>query len=121
MKSNDHLPKNYKLIERARELRKNSTLSEVLFWNKVKNKQFLGLDFDRQTIIGNFIVDFFCSSKKIVIEIDGKSHIGKENYDKLREEYLTNLGLKVIRINDLDIKANINAVMEKLELKMNAE
>ena len=120
MKPNDYLPKNYKLVERAKELRKNSTLSEVLFWNKVKNKKFLGLDFDRQRIIGNFIVDFFCSSKKIIIEIDGKSHIGKETYDRLREEYLISLGLKIIRINDLDVKANINDVLEKLQAEIGA-
>ena len=52
------LPTNPKLKERARELRKQGILSEVLFWNEVKHKKFLNLDFDRQKIIGNYIVDF---------------------------------------------------------------
>jgi very-short-patch-repair endonuclease len=53
-----NLPKNNKLITRARELRKAGVLSEVLFWNAVKKKQFMKLDFDRQRIIGNYIVGF---------------------------------------------------------------
>src|SRR5690606_11048916 len=53
------LPYNPKLKERARELRKAGNLPEVLFWNEVKNRQFKGFDFDRQKIIGNYIVDFY--------------------------------------------------------------
>ena len=52
------LPYNPKLKERAKELRQAGNVSEVLFWNQVKNKQFKGFDFDRQKIVGNYIVDF---------------------------------------------------------------
>lgn len=58
------LPYNPKLKAHARELRRAGNLSEVLFWNQIKNKQFLNLDFDRQKIIGNYIVDFYCAEKK---------------------------------------------------------
>ena len=54
------LPKNTSLQTYARKLRKESTLSEILFWNAIKNKQIKNLDFDRQKIIGNYIVDFYC-------------------------------------------------------------
>ena len=108
------LPYNPALIDRAKELRKHSTLSEVLFWNKVKNKQFKSLDFDRQKIIGNYIVDFYCANCGVVIEIDGSSHDGKEEYDAIREDYLKSLLLNVIRIKDIDIKKNLNKLMNML-------
>ena len=106
------LPKNKSLIKRARELRKNLTLSEVLFWNEVKNKQLNGLDFDRQTIIGNYIVDFFCPQLDVVIEIDGCSHANKQEYDHIRDEYLHSLGLHVIHIYDEDVKRDMTAVIQ---------
>ncbi|MDR0967637.1 MAG: endonuclease domain-containing protein, partial [Rickettsiales bacterium] len=68
-----NLPFNPDLTERAKENRKSGSLPEALFWNQLKNKQLLGLDFDRQKIIGNYIVDFFCASIGLVIEIDDKT------------------------------------------------
>ena len=70
----NELPFNPDLKERAKELRKAGNLSEVLFWNQVKNEQFSGLDFDRQKIIGDYIVDFYCKNLGLVIEIEGESH-----------------------------------------------
>jgi len=115
----NELPFNAKLKERAKELRKAGNLSEVLFWNQVKNKQFLGLDFDRQKIIGNYIVDFYCKDLGVVIEIDGASHDSKVEYDIERDAYLKSLGLKVIHISDLDIKNNLEGVMEILKKELN--
>jgi len=69
------------LKEPARELRKNSTLSEVLLWRYLKGRQMLGHDFDRQKPIGNFIVDFFCNELMLAIEIDGDSHNAKVDQD----------------------------------------
>jgi len=109
-----NLPYNPKLKERARELRKAGNLSEVLFWNQVKNKQFKGFDFDRQKIIGNYIVDFYCSNCNVVIEIDGSSHDDKQEYDTARDLYLESLGLKVIHISVADVMNNLNAVMSML-------
>ena len=105
------LPYNPLLKERARELRTQGILSEVLFWNMVKNKQILWLDFDRQRIIGNYIVDFYLSSLGMVFEIDGSSHDDKVEYDANRDEFLQSLGLQVIHILDHDVKKNIEWVM----------
>ena len=69
---------NPKLKQRARQLRNNSTLSEVLLWNELKNGKMKGKDFHRQKPIENFIVDFFCPELALAIEIDGTSH-DKEN------------------------------------------
>jgi len=109
------LPFNPKLKDRARELRKAGVISEVLFWNAVKNKKFLGFDFDRQRIIGHYIVDFYIKRLGIVIEIDGSSHDEKEEYDEERDCYLRGLELDVIHFTDSEIKENLEGVMSYLE------
>ena len=115
----NELPFNPKLKERAKELRNAGNLSEVLFWNQVKNKQFLGLDFDRQKIIGNYIVDFYCKDIGVVIEIDGISHNDKLEYDVKRDAFLKELGLKVFHILDIDIKKNLSGVIGFLKKELN--
>ncbi len=108
------LPYNPKLKERAKELRQAGNVSEVLFWNQVKNKQFKGFDFDRQKIVGNYIVDFYCSNCNVVIEIDGSSHNEKQEYDAQRDAFLESLSLTVIHILVEDVMKNMNGVMEML-------
>ena len=108
------LPFNPNLRERARELRNNMTLAEVLLYNKIKRKQFLRLNFDRQKIIGNYIADFYCPDLGIVIEVDGCSHDFKEEYDKRRDEYLESLGLIVVHLSDLEIKNCMHWQMQVL-------
>ncbi len=108
------LPFNPKLKERAKELRKAGNLPEVLFWQRVNKNKFKGYDFDRQKIIGNYIVDFFCTNHNVVIEIDGSSHNDKQEYDETRDEYLKSLGLSVIHISAKEILQNLNGVMEML-------
>ena len=109
------LPYNPVLKQRAKALRRAGNLSEVLLWNELKNKRFSGIDFDRQKIIGNFIVDFYCAEKQIVIEIDGSSHNSKVEYDKERDAFLEGLDLTVIHILDNEIKANLSGVMQYLQ------
>jgi very-short-patch-repair endonuclease len=78
--------------------------------------------FDRQKIIGNYIVDFFCAEKMVIIEIDGSSHDDKIEYDKQRDDYLSGLNLKVIHLLDSDVKDNMCGVIDFLrnhpELKL---
>ena len=105
------LPYNPALKEKARELRKAGNLSEVLFWNAVKNKQLDDLDFDRQRVIGNYIVDFYCHKHSLVVEIDGSSHDDKQEYDVQRDAYLRGLGLNVLHVQDIDVKKNLSGVM----------
>jgi type I restriction enzyme R subunit len=109
-----NLPYNPKLKERARALRKAGNLPEVLFWNQVKRKQFKGYDFDRQKIIGNYIVDFYCGNCQVVIEIDGSSHDDKQEYDAERDAYLKSLGLTVIHIPVEDIMKRMDEVVNML-------
>ncbi len=114
------LPYNPALKQRARELRKAGNLSEVLFWNVVKNKQLNGQDFDRQRVIGNYIVDFYCHEYALVVEIDGSSHDDKQAYDQIRDEYLEALGLKVLHVQDVDVKKNLAGVVELVRQQLNS-
>jgi very-short-patch-repair endonuclease len=109
------LPHNPALKERARELRRAGNLAEVLLWNQLKRKQFLGLDFDRQKIIGNYIVDFYCAEKSVVIEVDGSSHDDKGEYDAQRDAFLMGLDLTVIHLRDSFVKTNLSGVMDFLQ------
>ena len=108
------LPYNSNLRDRARELRKTGNLCEVLMWQQLRNKNFKGYDFDRQKIIGNFIVDFFCVDCGVVIEIDGSSHDDKVEYDKSRDGFLCGLGLEVIHIRVPDVLNRMSDVMAML-------
>ena len=89
----ENLPYNIKLKTRSRALRKAGVLSEVIFWLQVHKGMFWKIDFDRQRIIGNYIVDFYVKTLGLVIEIDGSSHNDKEEYDQKREDYLISLKL----------------------------
>ncbi len=111
----ENLPYNTKLKSRARALRKAGVFSEVIFWLQVHKGIFWNIDFDRQRIIGNYIVDFYVKTLGLVIEIDGASHDNKEEYDQKREDYLISLGLKVYKISDLRVKHDLNNVMMELE------
>ncbi|MFA9187308.1 endonuclease domain-containing protein [Flavobacterium sp. FBOR7N2.3] len=109
------LPCNKALNGRAKALRKAGVLSEVIFWRQVRNNTFWSVDFDRQRIIGSFIVDFYVKSLGLIIEVDGSSHDDKQEYDFMREEFLNNLGLAVYRISDFRVKHDLNNVMKELE------
>ena len=111
----ENLPYNIKLKPRSRVLRKAGVLSEVIFWMQVHKGMFWKIDFDRQRIIGNYIVDFYVKTLGLVIEIDGSSHNNKEAYDQKREDYLISLGLRVYKISDLRVKHDLNNVMMELE------
>ena len=114
LKNTMNLPYNANLKEKAKSLRKAGVLSEVLLWQQINKKKFKGYDFDRQKIIGNYIVDFFCIDCAVVIEIDGITHNEKADYDADRDDYLKSLGLTVIHINAKDILNNLDGVMQML-------
>jgi very-short-patch-repair endonuclease len=107
-----------KLFYRRKDLRNNSTPQEILLWLKLKNSQ-LGFKFRRQHSIGGYIADFYCPTKKLVIEIDGSQHFVNQEYDENRSKYLEGLGIKVIRFWNNEINVNIDAVVDKImsELK----
>ena len=74
-----------------------------------------GYDFDRQRPIDNYIVDFYCKDLMLAIEIDGESHYGKESRDEARDKRLNQLGVAVLRLDDLDVRYDLEKVLEKIE------
>ena len=101
---------NKQLKNLARSNRDAGNLSEVLLWHELQHCK-LGVRFTRQRPIGNYIADFYCREKKLVIEIDGSSHDNKYEYDKERDEYMKALGIRVIRISDKDVKKDMANVL----------
>jgi very-short-patch-repair endonuclease len=86
-------------------------ISEVLLWNQLKGRKLNGYQFMRQKPIGTYIVDFYCSKLRLVIEIDGESHSGKFDYDMRRQQFLESIGLTVLRFNDTEVKNSMDNVM----------
>lgn len=92
------------------------TNTERLLWSKIRRKQLKGYQFYRQRIIGNYIVDFYCPKRKLIIELDGSQHYGEEGIkkDKRRDAYLKNIGLKILRFSDREVFENLNGVLERI-------
>ena len=109
------IPYNRALKEKARELRNNSTKTEILLWINLKGKQMKGYDFNRQKPIDNYIVDFFCNELMLAIEIDGESHYGKEIYDERRQKRLESLGVRFLRFDDNEVFYNCEGVLKAIE------
>ncbi len=109
------IPYDPALKEKARQLRNNSTTTEIKLWRYLKGKQMCGYDFHRQKPIDKYIVDFFCCELMLAIEIDGLSHFGKEDYDKKRQTELENLGVKFLRFDDDDVFYNSEKVLNTIE------
>ena len=113
---------NPNLKDRAKEMRNNSTKSEIKFWCELLRKRETGYQFYRQKIIDHYIVDFYFTKLKLVVEIDGESHEGKEEYDKKRDDKLNSYGLKVLHYNDITVLHNFQLVEKdfKKQIKLRA-
>ncbi len=98
----------------AQKLRRDTTKEERRLWYDFLRQ--LPVTFNRQKVIGPYIVDFYCASKKLVIELDGSQHFeasGKAA-DQERDAYLTGLGLRVLRYSNLDVNRNFAGVCEDI-------
>jgi very-short-patch-repair endonuclease len=92
------------------------TDAERTLWSKLRMKQIDGYQFYRQKIIGNYTVDFFCHRASLVIEVDGGQHYFEPQVelDSKRDEYIRNLGIRILRFNDVEVLTNIAGVIETL-------
>ena len=106
---------NKKLKLRAQELRKDGTPQEDKLWYQFLRKH--SCPFARQKPIDNYIVDFLCHSKKLVIEIDGSQHFTADGleYDRIRSDLLESLGLHVMRFTNIQIGTSFNAVCTEIQ------
>ena len=98
----------------SRTLRSNMTDAEQLLWSKLRRKQILGVQFNRQKPVAGFIVDFYCAAANLVIELDGSQHAEPEQHikDKDRNQKLKALGLEVLRFNNHQVLKELAAVMD---------
>ncbi len=111
------IPYNPVLKEFAKQLRNNSTKSEIRLWFYLKGKQRLGYDFHRQKPIDNYIVDFYCCDLCLAIELDGITHTYENSAEKdaKREDRLRSLGVTILRFDDSFIFKQINWVLEEID------
>lgn len=111
------IPYNPKLKEFARQLRNNSTQSEIMLWKYLKGKQMYGFDFHRQKPIDNFILDFFCHELMLGIELDGFTHQHEEVYKKdiVKEKRMNDLGIMILRFDDEEVMNDVDNVIRSIE------
>jgi len=114
----------YKVVKKnARELRRVLTDSEILLWEEIRNRKLSGYKFLRQHPIifkadykglNYFVADFYCAEKKALIELDGPIHETTEDYDKFRDEELSDLGMKILRIKNEELK-NMKEILQRIK------
>ncbi|MET2984359.1 endonuclease domain-containing protein [Aureibaculum conchae] len=107
---------NKKLLNLRKKLRSNLTPAEVFLWKYLKAKQLDGKKFSRQHSIGNYIVDFYCASEKLIIELDGEVHnnTAAQEYDLKRTNYLNDLGYTVIRFENKFVFDYLPSVLQEI-------
>ena len=105
------------LKERRKQLRSEMTPAEAFLWTRLSNGKLEGRKFRRQHSIGNYVVDFYCPSEKLSIELDGMPHFTEEGIekDKKRTEYLTSLRIKEIRFENAEVFEMTDEVLAKIK------
>ena len=98
-------------LERARSLRKTATKPERLLWAAIRRKQ-RGLRFRQQHPVGVYILDFYCPSARLCIEVDGRQHDQTVATDPYRDDWPCQLGITVIRVRAIDVLADPDAVAD---------
>ena len=108
------------IFKRAEELRKNPTTEELLLWQYLKSNQ-LGVRFKRQHPLWMYIADFYCHELKLVVEVDGLIHNIKEvmECDIIREEDISSLGIRVVRFKNIEIRNQIESVIDRIRVIIN--
>ncbi len=108
--------------ERRVELRKNATEAEEKLWNYLRNSK-LGYKFRRQHSIGGYILDFYCSSKKLIIELDGEIHNSVEarEYDQVRDKFFTDLGYTTLRFPNKKVTEHITNTLKEICIIINKQ
>lgn len=102
----------------SQKLRTNQTDAEQKLWQRINRDQLLGFRFNRQKPLLNYIVDFYCSKAKLIIELDGSQHYEPEHQekDRLRDAELNSLGFTVMRFSNDEVYFEIEAVVEQIYL-----
>jgi very-short-patch-repair endonuclease len=107
---------NRELVERARILRNNMTLAEIILWSRLRSKKINGYKFRRQQPIFDYVVDFYCDELKMIIEVDGEIHLLSEKTDSdlKRDKILKINGYHIIHLTNLEIETELDATIKKV-------
>jgi very-short-patch-repair endonuclease len=101
---------------RAADLRNGATYPERRLWQLLRSSQLSGLKFRRQHVIEPYVVDFCCPSHRVVVEVDGESHVGTGRSDAARDRFLESLGFRVVRVTNDDVLRDIESVANAILL-----
>jgi len=115
-------PSNRKILKELRKnLRNNPTSAESTLWKLIQRNQLEGRKFRRQHSMGNYILDFYCPSEKLAIELDGAGHFTEGGYyqDQERDEYLLSLGIRVLRFENSAVFSSPESVLEVIKNNFN--
>ena len=107
-----------RLKARAREIRKDQTPAESLLWEELRNRKCNGYKFRRQHVIRRFIVDFYCASAKLVIELDGPVHRSTKEEDFIRETELNRMGLRIVRFDNDEVVTATRHVIGRISTEL---
>ncbi len=102
--------------ETRRALRNEMPRAEVLLWSKLQARQLYGLKFRRQFSFGPCIVDFYCPTAKLAVEVDGETHGGatEDRRDAVRQAYIESFGVRFVRCTNEDVYRSLDGVLEEI-------
>jgi len=102
--------------KRAIKLRSRMPNAEVILWSRLRRKALPGFRFRRQHPIGPYIADFACPLSRLVVEVDGDTHSTDEEiaHDRRRDAYIRSRGWRIVRVNNIDVYKNLDAVLENI-------
>src|SRR5262245_31974636 len=101
-------------LAQARVLRDDQAPAEEQLWERLRNRQLNGLKFRRQVPIGRYVADFVCREQKLVIELDGDTHVGNEERDCLREVDIAAAGYRVVRFVNAEVYRDVDDVLIRI-------
>ena len=105
----------------AKELRRPMTEAEEALWSVLRQNGVANLHFRRQHPIGRFILDFYCASRRLAIEVDGPVHDEQRHYDEARTEALQRMNIRVLRFRNEEVLSNLPSVVRRIELAVEPE
>lgn len=104
-----------RMLEVAREFRKEPQRSEAALWDALRNRRLRGFKFRRQQPIGAFVVDFYCDDASLIVEVDGPIHAYQQEADRQRQEILESLELRVLRVLADEVASDLPSVVGRIE------
>ncbi len=98
----------------AKQLRRAMTREEGILWSALRNNSLANLHFRRQQVVAGFVADFYCARARLVIEVDGDSHLGRAEYDSVRDRAFSELGIRTVRVCNEAVVTDLPGVLSRI-------